>query len=61
MYNWLKGKFPNPFVEFEVYIPTTRQIADIYVEHQDGEYEGMKWAFEFQHSPSYHCPMGRTS
>ncbi|MBW3216530.1 hypothetical protein KZC64_23505, partial [Salmonella enterica subsp. enterica serovar Javiana] len=32
------------------YIPETKQIADILVVHKE-ELEGVRWAFEFQHSP----------
>ncbi|WP_237728469.1 competence protein CoiA [Paenibacillus sp. OSY-SE] len=51
LYEWLKGMFPTAFVQYEVHIPATGQIADIYVEHRDGVFAGLKWAFEFQHSP----------
>lgn len=46
LYDWLKQNFPTASVEYEVHIPQTGQIADVYVEHKDG----MTWAFEFQHS-----------
>lgn len=51
LHEWLSSMFPTAFVQYEVYIPTTGQIADVYVEHKDGAFEGLKWAFEFQHSP----------
>lgn len=51
LYEWLKKKFPAADVEYEVYIPETNQIADIFVEHTDEGMEGLRWAFEFQHSP----------
>ncbi|MFF2587986.1 competence protein CoiA [Peribacillus butanolivorans] len=51
LYEWLKKKFPYADVEYEVYIPETNQIADIFVEHTEGGMEGLRWAFEFQHSP----------
>lgn len=51
LHEWLRGMFPTAFVQYEVHIPTTGQIADIYVEHKDGMLAGLKWAFEFQHSP----------
>lgn len=50
LYEWLKNKFPTADIEYEVYIPETNQIADIFVEHEEGEFEGLRWAFEFQHS-----------
>nr|WP_154959257.1 competence protein CoiA family protein [Paenibacillus xylanexedens] len=50
LYEWLRGMFPTAFVQYEMHIPTTGQIADVYVEHIDGVYAGVKWAFEFQHS-----------
>ena len=49
--NGLKKKFPKAKVELEVYIPETKQIADILVSHTSGRAEGSVWAFEFQHSP----------
>ncbi|RFB09688.1 hypothetical protein DZB84_23710 [Bacillus sp. HNG] len=51
LYDWLNKKFPAADVEYEVYIPETNQIADIFVEHTDEGMEGIRWAFEFQHSP----------
>lgn len=51
LYEWLKKKFPAADVEYEVYIPETNQIADIFVEHAEEGMEGLRWAFEFQHSP----------
>lgn len=51
LHEWLKGMFPTAFVQYEVHIPTTGQIADVYVEHKDGVLAGQHWAFEFQHSP----------
>lgn len=50
LYEWLKMKFPAADVEYEVYIPETNQIADIFVEHAEEGMEGLRWAFEFQHS-----------
>lgn len=50
LYGWLKQRFPTADVEYEVYIPKTGQIADVYLEHKDGMFAGMTWAFEFQHS-----------
>lgn len=51
LYEWLKNKYPTADVEYEVYIPETNQIADIFVEHSEEGKEGLRWAFEFQHSP----------
>ncbi len=51
LYDWLREKYPSAEVEFEVYIPQTKQIADVYVRHTDEEMAGLTWAFEFQHSP----------
>lgn len=50
LYEWLKGKYPTADIEYEVYIPETKQIADIFVKHVDKGMEGVRWAFEFQHS-----------
>jgi competence protein CoiA len=50
LYNWLKTKFPTAYVEYEVHIPETGQIADVYVKHNEGNLAGLVWAFEFQHS-----------
>ncbi|MGG0418741.1 competence protein CoiA family protein [Priestia aryabhattai] len=50
LYKWLKKKFPSAYVEYEVYIPETKQIADVFIKHKEGDYEGLIWAFEFQHS-----------
>jgi competence protein CoiA len=50
LYEWLKKKFPAADVEYEVYIPETNQIADIFVEQSEEGMEGLRWAFEFQHS-----------
>lgn len=50
LYDWLTQKFPTANVEYEVYIHQTGQIADVYVEHEEGEFAGQTWAFEFQHS-----------
>ncbi|MDN3365478.1 competence protein CoiA family protein [Priestia megaterium] len=50
LYKWLKNKFPNAYVEYEVYIPETKQIADVFIKHKEGDYTGLTWAFEFQHS-----------
>lgn len=51
LFNWLNEKYPSAEVQYEVYIPETKQIADILVVHKEGELEGVSWAFEFQHSP----------
>lgn len=50
LHDWLVQKFPTANVEYEVYIYQTGQIADVYVEHEEGEFAGQIWAFEFQHS-----------
>lgn len=50
LYGWLKTNFPNAYVEYEVHIPSTGQIVDVYVKHNDGDFAGLIWAFEFQHS-----------
>lgn len=50
LYKWLKNKFPSAYVEYEVYIPETKQIADVFIKHKEGDYTGLSWAFEFQHS-----------
>lgn len=47
---WLKALFPTAFIEYEVLIPETGQIVDIYVKHEDGKLAGLVWAFKFQHS-----------
>jgi competence protein CoiA len=47
LFSWLKNKFPDAHVELEVYIPETRQIADLLITHVTG----VKWALEFQRSP----------
>lgn len=51
LFEWLKTMYPTAFVQYEEHIPITGQIADVYVEHKDGAFAGLKWAFEFQHSP----------
>lgn len=51
LFNWLNEKYPGAEVQYEVYIPETKQIADILVVHKEEELEGVRWAFEFQHSP----------
>jgi competence protein CoiA len=51
LYSWLTSKYPTASVELEVYISVTEQIADVLVTHQSGEFQGQRWAFEFQHSP----------
>ncbi|WP_078206675.1 competence protein CoiA [Bacillus mycoides] len=51
LFNWLNEKYPSAEVQYEVYIPETKQIADILVVHKEEELEGVRWAFEFQHSP----------
>ncbi|GGG18026.1 hypothetical protein GCM10010916_38510 [Paenibacillus abyssi] len=50
LYDWLKSKFPTAYIEYEVHIPETGQIVDVYVKHRDGEFADRTWAFEFQHS-----------
>ncbi|OJD62930.1 competence protein CoiA [Bacillus sp. NH11B] len=51
LFNWLKLKYPTAEIEYEVYIPETGQIADVFIVHTEQELEGLRWAFEFQHSP----------
>jgi competence protein CoiA len=51
MFHWLSKKFPTAEIQYEVYIPETKQIADILVTHTVEELKGLRWAFEFQHSP----------
>jgi competence protein CoiA len=51
LFSWLTSKYRGAFVELEVYIPETEQIADVLVTHQSGDMNGQRWAFEFQHSP----------
>ncbi|WP_160719818.1 competence protein CoiA [Bacillus sp. USDA818B3_A] len=51
LFKWLTTRFKDAIVELEVYIPETHQIADILVTHTNGKAKGMRWAFEFQHSP----------
>ncbi|MGM0924671.1 MAG: competence protein CoiA [Bacillota bacterium] len=51
LYSWLKTKFPTAYVEYEEPIPETGQIADVFIKHTDGDLKGIRWAFEFQHSP----------
>ncbi|MGA5691488.1 competence protein CoiA [Cytobacillus pseudoceanisediminis] len=51
LYEWLMKNYPSADIEYEQYILETNQIADIFVEHTEGELEGVRWAFEFQHSP----------
>jgi competence protein CoiA len=50
LFGWLKSNFPTAYVEYEVHLPETGQIVDVYVRHNDGNYAGLVWAFEFQHS-----------
>ncbi|WP_181566873.1 MULTISPECIES: competence protein CoiA [Bacillus] len=51
LFNWLTKQFPDAEVQFEVYIPETKQIADILVKHNgDESLDNIQWAFEFQHS-----------
>ncbi|MGX4585813.1 competence protein CoiA [Paenibacillus chitinolyticus] len=50
LYDWLKKNFPTAYIEYEVHIPQSGQIADVYVRHKEGKFTGMTWAFEFQHS-----------
>ncbi|MCI0764793.1 competence protein CoiA family protein [Bacillus sp. TL12] len=52
LFKWLQNKFPNANIELEVYIPETKQIADILLTHSIEETaKEARWAFEFQHSP----------
>jgi len=51
LYSWLKSKFPTAYIEYEEHIPETGQFADVFIKHTDGEFKGLTWAFEFQHSP----------
>jgi competence protein CoiA len=51
IYRWLKSSFPNAIVELEYFVNETKQIADVFISHQTGNFSGQKWAFEFQHSP----------
>ncbi|KYG33442.1 competence protein CoiA [Priestia endophytica] len=51
LYNWLRKKFPSAEVEYEYHISEIKQIADVFIIHKEGELEGKRWAFEFQHSP----------
>ncbi|WP_260288464.1 competence protein CoiA [Peribacillus aracenensis] len=48
---WIRKNYPDAEVEYEVYIPETKQIADVFVIHTGEGMEGIRWAFEFQHSP----------
>lgn len=50
LHGWLTTNFPTAYVEYEVLIPQTCQIVDVYAEHKDGKFAGLVWAFEFQHS-----------
>jgi len=50
LYSWLRDRYPNAIIEYEYYIAQTSQIADIYVQHREGHFNGLIWAFEFQHS-----------
>lgn len=50
LYSWLKQNFPDAYIEYEVHIPQTGQIVDVYIEHKTGPHAGRIWAFEFQHS-----------
>lgn len=51
LYTWIKKNYPDAEVQYEVYIPETKQIADIFVVHSKDRLKGLRWAFEFQHSP----------
>jgi len=51
LFDWLSKKYPSAVIQYEVYIAETRQIADVYVEHKEKDMIGIRWAFEFQHSP----------
>lgn len=51
LYEWLRQRYPSAEVEYEVFIPETNQIADVFIEHYEGDEKGLRWAFEFQHSP----------
>ncbi|MGF6354096.1 competence protein CoiA [Paenibacillus sp. 4624] len=46
----VEEKYSTASVEYEVHIPQTGQIVDVYVKHNDGELSDQIWAFEFQHS-----------
>ncbi|QPZ41480.1 hypothetical protein I7X10_16390 [Bacillus halotolerans] len=50
LFSWLKEKYPEADIKVEVYIPETKQIADILVKHNKEGMENIRWAFEFQHS-----------
>lgn len=51
LFSWIKKNYPTADVEYEVYIPETGQIADVFVKHTEAGLAGIRWAFEFQHSP----------
>ncbi|MGG0763171.1 competence protein CoiA [Bacillus paramycoides] len=51
LFKWLKDNYPSAEIQYEVYIPETKQIADVFVVHKKEELKGVRWAFEFQHSP----------
>ncbi|ULM96437.1 competence protein CoiA-like protein [Peribacillus frigoritolerans] len=51
LFEWLSKNYPDAVVQYEVYIPETKQIADVFVIHSGEGMEGVRWAFEFQHSP----------
>ncbi|WP_260287752.1 competence protein CoiA [Peribacillus aracenensis] len=51
LFSWLKQNFPTADVDSEVHIPETGQIADVFIQHREKGMEGLRWAFEFQHSP----------
>ncbi|CAH0309154.1 Competence protein CoiA [Peribacillus sp. Bi96] len=50
LYKLLKSRFPRAEIEYEVYIPETKQIADVFIKHTHGNFKGLRWAIEFQHS-----------
>ncbi|MFB8426436.1 competence protein CoiA [Priestia megaterium] len=50
IYEWLKNQYPDAFIDYEYHIKATNQVADVYIEHKQGNLKGLKWAFEFQHS-----------
>lgn len=50
LYEWLRNHYPSADVEYEVYIPETKQIADILVIQSGEDMEEVRLAFEFQHS-----------
>ncbi len=51
LFDWIKKNYPKAEIQYEVYIPETKQIADVFVKHTEEKTAGVRWAFEFQHSP----------